>query len=85
MLPAIDSETRVLEICSKFSLDSPISRFCSGIDPKEYEEIHEIIRFDVKSVCQTFTPFLRVDSVKCLVWSCFSSSFLILLSLSPIH
>ena len=68
MLPAIDAETRVLEICSKFSLDSPIYRFCSGIDPKEYEEMHEIICFDIKSVRQTFTLFLRVESVKCLVW-----------------
>ena len=59
---------RVLGICSKFSLDSPIYKFFSGIDPKEYEEMHEIIRFDVKSVCQTFNPFLRVESVNCLVW-----------------
>ena len=63
MLPAIDAETRVLEICSKFSLDSPIDRFCSGIDAKEYEEMHEIICFDVKSVRQTFNPFLHVESV----------------------
>ena len=68
MLPALDAETRVLEICSEFSLDSPIYRFCSGIDPKKYEEMHEIIHFDVKSVRQTFTPFLRVESVKCFVW-----------------
>ena len=63
MLPAIDAETRVLEICSKFSLDSPIYRFCSGIHAKEYEEMHEIICFDVKSVRQTFNPFLHVESV----------------------
>ena len=30
MLPVIDAETQVLEIFSKFSLDSPIYRFCSG-------------------------------------------------------
>ena len=30
--------------------------------------MHEIIRFNVKSVRQTFTPFHRVESVKCLVW-----------------
>ena len=61
-------ENQVLQLCSKFSLDSPIFRFCSGIDPSEYEQIKEVICLDIKGVHKTHESFLRVDSVNCLLW-----------------
>ena len=68
LLSLINPESQVIEICRKFSLDSPIYQFCSGIDPKEYEEMPKIICFGIKSVRRTLDPFLCVDSVKCLFW-----------------
>uniref|UniRef100_A0A1X7VST4 Uncharacterized protein n=1 Tax=Amphimedon queenslandica TaxID=400682 RepID=A0A1X7VST4_AMPQE len=35
---------------------------------QEYDEIREVIRFDIKSVHRTFSLFSHVDSVKCLLW-----------------
>ena len=34
----------------------------------EYEELKSEIRFDLKSVRRSNEPFVRVDSVHCLLW-----------------
>ena len=59
---------KVLLLCEKYSSDSKIYKFCPGLDISEYEGKREIIRFDVKAAHKTSEPFLRVDSVKCLLW-----------------
>uniref|UniRef100_A0A1X7U4E8 Uncharacterized protein n=1 Tax=Amphimedon queenslandica TaxID=400682 RepID=A0A1X7U4E8_AMPQE len=60
--------TEFVEICSKFAVDSSKYKFCPGIDIAEYEEFKSEIRFDLKSVRRTNEPFLRIDSVNCLLW-----------------
>lgn len=68
MFTSNDLESQVLQLCKKFSSDSPIYRFCPGINPIEYEQFREVIRFDIKSVHRTQEPFLHVASVNCLLW-----------------
>ena len=67
LLTAVNLENQVLEICRKFSLESPIYRFCPGIDAIEYDKMREVIRFDIKSICRTYEPFFHVDSVNCVI------------------
>jgi hypothetical protein len=59
---------RLLQLCNKYSSSSYAYKFCPGLNPAEYESQKEIIRFDLKKVRKTTEPFLRVDSVKCLLW-----------------
>ena len=58
----------VLKLCSKYSTNSSVYKFCPGLEMSEYEHYKEIIRFDIKSVRLTTEPFARVDSVLCLLW-----------------
>jgi len=42
---------------------------CNGIDWKHYQEHYfDVIRFDMKSVLRTKTPFYRVYLVNCKLW-----------------
>ena len=59
---------KVLYLCNKYATNSQAYKFCPGIDAIEYERQREIIRFDLKSVRKMSEPFLRVDSVNCLLW-----------------
>ena len=56
-------------ICARYSLNSVSHKFCPGLNPSDYEQQRDIIRFDLKSVRQTQEPFSHVDSVKCNIWS----------------
>ena len=68
VLTTVHLENQVFEICRKFSLESPIYRFCPGIDPTEYDNMRETIRFDIKSLRRTYEPLCHVESVNCLIW-----------------
>ena len=68
VLTTVHLENQVFEICRKFSLESPIYRFCPGIDPMEYDNMCETICFGIKSLRRTYEPFCRVESVNCLIW-----------------
>ena len=59
----------ILQLCSKYSTKSPTHKFCPGLDPNEYKKYRDVIRFDLKSVRSTSDPFIRIDSVSCLMWS----------------
>lgn len=59
---------KVLNLCSKYSTNSISFKFCPGLDVSEYESKREVIHYDVKSVCKTSEPFLRVESSRCLRW-----------------
>ena len=59
---------KMLYLCSKYSTDSRVYKFCPGLDPLEYEKSAEVIRFDAKSVHKMSEPFLHVESVRCLRW-----------------
>ena len=59
----------IIHLCSKYNPKSPTHKFCPGLDPNEYEKYRETIRFDLKSVRRTLEPFIRIDSVSCLMWS----------------
>ena len=61
-------DKQMLELCKRYSLNSPSFKFCPGIDVDEYEQIRAIIRFDLASVWKTTEPFCRIDSINCLLW-----------------
>ena len=59
---------KISQLCQKYAVDSKSFKFCPGIDYVEYERIKGTIHFDLKSVHKTCEPFLRVDSIRCLLW-----------------
>ena len=61
-------EKGLLLVCKKYASDSPAFKFCPDIDFAEYQGMKESIRFDLKSVCVSQEPFIRVESAKCLLW-----------------
>lgn len=61
-------ENELLLLCKKYTSDSQTYKFCPGIDCAEYERMKEIICFDLKSAFVFRVPFIRVESVKCLLW-----------------
>ena len=64
----LDGQDSIHLLCSKFVANTEY-KFCPGLDPEEYHnEYFEKIRFHIKSVRQTTTPFHRVDSVNCVMW-----------------
>lgn len=54
----------VKDLCSKYSVYSATHKFCPGVTSL-YQQYIEVIRFDIKGLRQTTTPFLCVDSVYC--------------------
>ena len=64
----LDGQDSIHLLCSKFVANTEY-KFCPGLDPEEYhKDYFEKIRFHIKSVYQTTTPFHRVDSVNCAMW-----------------
>ena len=64
----LDGQESIHVLCNKFVANTE-HKFCPGLDPEEYQnEYYERIRFHIKSVCETTTPFHRVDSVNCIMW-----------------
>ena len=59
---------KLLHLCSKYSSNLYAYKFCPGLNPTEYESQKEVIRFDIKSLRKSTEPFLRIDSVNCLLW-----------------
>ena len=57
----------VKDLCSKYSVYSATHKFCPGVTGL-YQQYKEVIRFDIKGLRQTTTPFLRVESVSCELW-----------------
>ena len=55
-------------LLEKYSSNSKVYKFCPGLDASEYISYKEKIQFDVKSLRKTEEPFLRIDSVRCLLW-----------------
>ena len=71
MSGTVYTETDVYNLCEIFSDQSSLSpyKFCPGIDWDQYEDkYHSVIRFHVKSVRQSTSPFKRIDSVNCKRW-----------------
>jgi len=64
----LHSQEEVSDLCRKFAADTKY-KFCPGLDPDHYQqEYFEKIRFHLKSVRCTDSPFRRVDSVNCAMW-----------------
>ena len=64
----VSNEGDVCCLLEKFSSAS-LCKFCPGIEWKLYQEHYfEVIRFDIKSVRRTESPFYQVDSVNCKLW-----------------
>ena len=67
-LGELDGRDSIHLLCSKFVANTEY-KFCPGLDPEEYlKDYYEKIRFHIKSVHQTTTPFHRVDLVNCAMW-----------------
>uniref|UniRef100_A0A1X7VBN4 Uncharacterized protein n=1 Tax=Amphimedon queenslandica TaxID=400682 RepID=A0A1X7VBN4_AMPQE len=45
---SISPEKELLQLCLKYASDSPVFKFCPGINATEYELTKRPIRFDVK-------------------------------------
>jgi len=61
----LNSIDEVFELCNTIGSKSK-HKLCPGIDPDYYEKEHyQAIRFHIKSVCQSSSPFARIDSVNC--------------------
>ena len=67
------TEHEVHNLCDKFSERSNY-KFCPGINQDVYEEYYGVIRFDLKSVRKSATPFSRIDSVNCKLWFSLASN-----------
>ena len=64
----LDGRDSIHAVCNKFVANTEY-KFCPGLDPEEYQkEYFERIRFHIKSVRETTSPFHRVDSVNCVIW-----------------
>jgi len=63
----IANDGDVHELCHRFS-NQLSYKFCSGIDWNVYEEKYQVIRYHLKSVRYSTSPFQRVDSVNCPLW-----------------
>lgn len=50
-----------------YASDSKWFKFCPEIDQVEYEQMKQLIHFDIKSVQKTNELFLRVDTINCLL------------------
>ena len=61
------TEQEVHDLCDKFSEQSNY-KFCPGINQDVYKEYYEVIRFDLKSIRKSSTPFCHIDSVNCKLW-----------------
>ena len=62
------SREDIHNLCNKFIAETKY-KFCPGLDPEQYQqEYFDKIRFHIKTVRQTESPFLRVDSVNCALW-----------------
>ena len=56
------------ELCNKFSCLSSF-KFCPGIEWNLYEQQYfQVIRYHLKSVRYSISPFQRVDSIRCALW-----------------
>ena len=61
----LTNDSDVHELCQRFS-SQPSYKFCLGIDWNVYEQkYHQVIRYHVKSVRYSVSPFQRVDSKNC--------------------
>ena len=61
----LSNQQEVHELLKRFSKTTPY-KFCPGIEWTYYQEYyHEVIRFHIKSVRYTESPFYRVESVNC--------------------
>ena len=64
----LDGRDSIHAVCNKFVANTEY-KFCPGLDPEEYQkEYFERIRFHIKSVHETTSPFHRVDLVNCVIW-----------------
>ena len=64
----ITNDDDVHELCQRFSNQSSY-KFCPGIDWNLYEQkYYQVIRYHLKSVRYSTSPFQRVDSEKCPLW-----------------
>ena len=52
----VENSTVVLNLCEKYSSTSKMFKFCPGLDPSQYEQYKEVIRFDPKSVRKMVDP-----------------------------
>jgi len=64
----VTNQQEVHELLKRFSKSTPY-KFCPGIEWTYYQEhYYEVIRFHIKSVRYTESPFYRVESVNCNRW-----------------
>ena len=64
----ITSDDDIHELCQRFS-NQLSYKFCPGIDWNLYEQkYYQVIRYHLKSVRFSTSPFQRVDSEKCPLW-----------------
>ena len=64
----LEGRESIHALCNKLVANMEY-KFCPEIDPKEYQSKYfRKIRFHLKSVRETISPFHRVDSVNCVMW-----------------